>query len=269
MVWNFTPEQLQDPDKVIEYLKGKCCGYLKEIQLTALCWALASIYQFDNRQRPQGEERQNRAISTVATQTLATGTDITQTPVTNSAAKPKNQPMPISVATIDMKKYTKKKSLCLVRDDDEPGPSREQEEEAEPEVITQSLSLSELQDMRKDFGHYPGEQNVTWLLLCWDNGASNLGLEGREAKQLGSLSREGGTDKAIGKKTQVLSLWRRLLSSVRERDLFSEDVVRRPGKWTTMERGIQYLRELAVREMVYYDPDNAQLPTDPDEVQCT
>ncbi|GAB0207354.1 hypothetical protein GRJ2_003201000 [Grus japonensis] len=36
-----------------------------------------------------------------------------------------------------------------------------------------------------------------------------------------------------------------------------------------MERGIQYLRELAVREMVYYDPDNAQLPTDPDEVQCT
>ncbi|GAB0208734.1 mitochondrial enolase superfamily member 1 [Grus japonensis] len=41
------------------------------------------------------------------------------------------------------------------------------------------------------------------------------------------------------------------------------------GKWTTMETGIQYLRELAVREMVYYDPDNAQLPTDPDEVQCT
>ncbi|GAB0208747.1 hypothetical protein GRJ2_003340400 [Grus japonensis] len=36
-----------------------------------------------------------------------------------------------------------------------------------------------------------------------------------------------------------------------------------------MERGIQYLRELAVREMVYYDPDNARLPMDPDEVQCT
>ena len=36
-----------------------------------------------------------------------------------------------------------------------------------------------------------------------------------------------------------------------------------------MERGIQYLRELAVRETVYYDPDNARLPTDPDEIQCT
>ncbi|GAB0207580.1 hypothetical protein GRJ2_003223700 [Grus japonensis] len=83
------------------------------------------------------------------------------------------------------------------------------------------------------------------------------------------LGREGGIDKAIGKKAQALSLWRRLLSSGRERYPFSEDVVCRPGKWTTMERGIQYLRELAVREMVYYDPDNVQLPTDPDEVQCT
>ncbi|GAB0208621.1 hypothetical protein GRJ2_003327800 [Grus japonensis] len=123
--------------------------------------------------------------------------------------------------------------------------------------------------MRKDFSRLPGEHIITWLLRCWDNGASSLELEGREAKQLGSLSREGGIDKAIGKKAQALSLWRRLLSSMRERYPFSEDGVCRPGKWTTMERGIQYLRELAVREMVYYDPDNTQLPTDPDEVQCT
>jgi len=36
-----------------------------------------------------------------------------------------------------------------------------------------------------------------------------------------------------------------------------------------MERGIQYLRDIAVQELVYYDPDDKQLPTDPDEVQCT
>jgi len=36
-----------------------------------------------------------------------------------------------------------------------------------------------------------------------------------------------------------------------------------------MERGIQYLRELAVRELVYNEPHDDQLPTDPDEVQCT
>ncbi|GAB0206822.1 hypothetical protein GRJ2_003147800 [Grus japonensis] len=180
----------------------------------------------------------------------------------------KDQPIPVSVAPIHKKKYTRK-SVRLVKDDDELGPSREQEEEPEPEVITRSLSLSELRDMRKDFSCLPGEHIITWLLRCWDNGASSLELEGREAKQLGSLSREGDIDKAIGKKAQALSLWRRLLSSVRERYPFSEDVICQPGKWTTMERGIQYLRELAVREMVCYDPDNAQLPTDPDEVQCT
>ncbi|GAB0209749.1 hypothetical protein GRJ2_003440600 [Grus japonensis] len=105
------------------------------------------------------------------------------------------------------KKYTRK-SVRLVKDDDESGPSQEQEEEPEPEVITRSLSLRELRDMRKDFSHLPGEHIITWLLCCWDNGASSLELEGREAKQVGSLSREGGIDKAIGKKAQALSLWR-------------------------------------------------------------
>jgi len=36
-----------------------------------------------------------------------------------------------------------------------------------------------------------------------------------------------------------------------------------------MERGIQYLRELSVRELIYYDTEDDRLPTDPDEVQCT
>jgi len=96
-----------------------------------------------------------------------------------------------------------------------------------------------------------------------------LELEGKEAKQLRSLARDAGIDKAIGKKEQVLSLWRRLLSGVRERYPFSEDFVCCPGKWTNMEMGIQYLRELAVRELVYHEPDDVQVPTDPDEVQCT
>jgi len=106
--------------------------------------------------------------------------------------------------------------------------------------------------MRKDFSHHPGEHIVTWLLRCWDNWASSLELEGKEAKHLGSLAREGDIDKAIRKKEQLLSLWRRLLSGVRERYPFSDDFVCYPGKWTNKEWGIQYLRELAVRELVYY-----------------
>ncbi|GAB0189364.1 hypothetical protein GRJ2_001401700 [Grus japonensis] len=231
MVWSFTPEQLQDPDKMVEYLKGKCCGDSKETQLTALCWALATIYQtlLESRQHhPEGESRptgpaaaQAPAAGPAAAQTPATSTAATQTPATGTVAEPKDQPIPVSVAPIHKKKYTRK-SVRLVKDDDESGPSREQEE-PEPEVITRSLSLSELRDMRKDFSRLPGEHIITWLLRCWDNGASSLELEGREAKQLGSLSREGGIDKAIGKKAQALSLWRRLLSSVRESQVEERD----------------------------------------------
>ncbi|GAB0208328.1 hypothetical protein GRJ2_003298500 [Grus japonensis] len=172
MVWSFTPEQLQDPGKVIEYLKGKCCGYSKEAQLIALCWALASIYQtlLDSRQCPQGEERENRPTGTATTPTPMTGTVATQTPVTGTAGEPKKQPVLVSVAPIHKNKYTKK-SVHSAKDDDEPGPSREQEEEPEPEVITRSLSLSELRDMQKDFSRLPGEHIITWLLRCWDNWA--------------------------------------------------------------------------------------------------
>jgi len=42
-----------------------------------------------------------------------------------------------------------------------------------------------------------------------------------------------------------------------------------PGEWTTMERGIQYRRDLAVLEGIYDDLNNEQLPKDPDKVKCT
>jgi len=62
--------------------------------------------------------------------------------------------------------------------------------------------------MGKDFSRHPGKHIVTWLLRCWENRASDLELEGKEAKQLGCLAREGGIDKATGKKVQGLILWR-------------------------------------------------------------
>jgi len=172
--------------------------------------------------------------------------------------------VPVAVAPVKLKK-DKKKADHSGRDENEPGSSWE----IETEIITRSLSFSKLRHMRKDFSHHPGKHLVTWLLRCWDNGASSLELEGKEAKQLLSLARDGGIDKAIGKKDQVLSLWRRLLSGVRESYHFSDDFVCCPGKWTNMESGIQYFRELAVQELVYCDTDDEQVPTDPDEVQCT
>ncbi|KAK4811260.1 hypothetical protein QYF61_022157 [Mycteria americana] len=154
----------------------------------------------------------------------------------DNAAERGNQPVSVSVTPIHKKKSWKQKSARLEREDERAGPSQgEEEEELVDEVeTTRSLSLSELRDMRKDFSCRPGVHIVTWLLRCWDSGASSLELE-----------------------------------AMKERYPFKEDVVYRPGKWTTMEKGIQYLRELAMLEVIYGDLDDEQIPTDADEVQCT
>jgi len=133
-------------------------------------------------------------------------------PAADIVAEPNDQPVPVAVAPVKLKKDAKRADRSR-RDDNEPGSSRE----IETEIITWSLSLGELRDMRKDFSRHLGEHIVTWLLQCWDNGASSLELEGKEARQLGSLARDGGIDKVFGIKEQVLSLWRRLLSGGRER----------------------------------------------------
>jgi len=78
-----------------------------------------------------------------------------------------------------------------------------------------------------------------------------MDLAGSEAKELGSLPRESGTGKAIEKGIQSFTPWRQLLSALKERYPFKEDLVFNPGIWTTMEKGIQYSRELSVVEMMY------------------
>ncbi|KAK4807136.1 hypothetical protein QYF61_018477 [Mycteria americana] len=299
--WNFTPEQVLNPEKLVEYLEKVCRhpANCREIQITAMCWGLAHAYRalFNATQNPQGSGGKTTgtvvAPAPPATGTAAapippatgtpavpippaTGTAAAAAPnnsVTSIAVQTGNEPVSVSVAPIHKKKSWKRKSARLEREDEGAGPSQGEEEEEEELVneteTTRSLSLSELRDMRKDFSRHPGERIATWRLRCWDNGASSLELEGKEAKQLGSLSREGGIDKAIGKGEPARSLWRRLLSAIRERYPFKEDVVYRSGKWTTMEKGIQYLRELAVLEVIYGDLNDVRSPIDPDEVQCT
>jgi len=64
--------------------------------------------------------------------------------------------VPVAVAPVKLKKDTKRADRSG-RDDDEPGSSRE----TETEIITWSLSVGELGDMRKDFSRHPGEHIVT------------------------------------------------------------------------------------------------------------
>ncbi|KAJ7427233.1 ubiquitin carboxyl-terminal hydrolase 4 [Willisornis vidua] len=107
--------------------------------------------------------------------------------------------------------------------------------------VTWSLNPSELQDLQRDYSRQAGEWILTWLLWCWDNGADSQQLEGLETKQLGSLSRDHEILKEIGKERAICSLWRQLLSSVREGYPFKEDLMSSPRKWTTADEGIQYL----------------------------
>ena len=139
-------------------------------------------------------------------------------------------------------------------------------EESAPEATVHSLSLEELQGMQKDFRRHEGESLTTWLLRCWDNRADGLDLQGREAMQLASLAREGGIDKAIGGKKETQSLWMQILSAVKSRYPFKGDIVCRSNKWTTTEKGIKYLREMAVQEIIHSNP---QTIVDPDEAPST
>ncbi|GAB0209890.1 hypothetical protein GRJ2_003454700 [Grus japonensis] len=122
--------------------------------------------------------------------------------------------------------------------------------------------------MQKDYSCQTGEWIAAWLLCCWDSGTNILQLEGREAQQLGSLARNWGIERGIGKEAAICSLWRRLLSSVRARYPFKEDLANYQGKWTTTDKGIQYLRELAVLEVIYDDLYNDEISKDPDDVLC-
>jgi len=195
-------------------------------------------------QHPQGGERENKPADAVA------------------------KPDTISVTPVTKNKQRKWKSVCLVRDK-EASPKREQSQEQEEEETeindteaTQSVSLSELQDMRKDCSHQPGELILSWLLLCGDIGTSSQELEGREAQQLGSLVTDKAMDKGIGKKAGILSLWQRLLSSVKDRHPFKKELENSRSKWTNIKGGILYLRQLAVLEAIYND----QSSKDPEEI---
>lgn len=71
-----------------------------------------------------------------------------------------------------------------------------------------------------------------------DNAADSQQLEGHEVKQLGSHARNQEIERGIEKEEAICSFWRQLLSSVRARYPFREDLVNFLGKWTIADEGI-------------------------------
>lgn len=76
----------------------------------------------------------------------------------------------------------------------------------------------------------PGELIIGWLLQCYGTGANSQELESKEAQQLGSLTRDWGINKRIGKEAKISSLWRQLALSVKEKYPLEKDLVNYLGK---------------------------------------
>lgn len=81
------------------------------------------------------------------------------------------------------------------------------------------------------------------------------------------LSQDVVIDQGIRETLETLSFWQWLLASKRTRYLCKGDIHVQEGIWSTMEQGIQCLRELAVLEIFF--PEDERFPKSPDGVQCT
>ena len=283
--WDFTLEHLWDPEKLSQYLSQGLCGLhkSKEVQLI---WGLACAYRalyntileresFRAEVQAKGENPQVKSNRSQ------------ETPVT------------IPVAPVEGKKWKRVSSrLERKREEEEeeveedpgegpssePPPSRkakgktkrraEESDEEEVSITTRRpLKMTEIQGSRKEFTRHPNETLVSWLVRCWDSGAHSLSLDGNEARQLGAIARDPAIDRGISRcSDEAASLWERVLTAVKEKYPFKNGLKIAMKKWDTVEKGIQYLREIGVVEMLYdpnFVPNHPHQDNYPEKVRTT
>ncbi|RMC19297.1 hypothetical protein DUI87_03904 [Hirundo rustica rustica] len=230
------PDHLCAKDSIILLLVLLCLLYMACTMLTMLRnQTLHGVVQ--RLLEEEGKRNKCRTMASASTQAVTKEKETKAAiSISTQTVTEAEQPRPVAVASVQKKK-SKSKSVRIVTDEDVAGPSHPAEE-TEPEIITHSLSLGELRDLRREFTRQTNESILTWLLRIWDAAANDTILDGSEARQLGSLSRDVVIDQGIGRTQQTLSLWRRLLTSVRDRYLCKEDLQVHQGKWSTMEQGI-------------------------------
>ncbi|NWW57453.1 DZIP3 ligase, partial [Ifrita kowaldi] len=130
-------------------------------------------------------------------------------------------------------------------------------------------SQRKLQEIQQRFTRLPDESLLLWLYRCWFVGANaDVFLTRDEARQLGSLSRDVAVDRGIARRMGTLSLWRRLVSSVREA-YTADEVIAYRDRWNTKLEGVEYLTELTMVDILYWKTRNIQFLDDPDEAYCT
>lgn len=256
ITWDFTPEQVFNPNKLTRRLMEGCLTHSDpNQQLLALYWGLACAY------RAVVEYSQNTKAET---ETQAMPPEVPIAPVVKRKSW-------ITTPTRQANLGEEEEARTSTSLDE--GQSTERESQRTAREIRQqsetsrSFTPAELRDLRKDYSRQPGERILTWLLRCRDNGAESHLLERSEAQQLGSIARDHQIEREIGAERGVCSLWRRLLASVRMRYPFKEYLANSPKKWTNAEEAIQYLRELALLEIIY--PSHEINTSNPEDISCT
>ncbi|RMC20051.1 hypothetical protein DUI87_00897 [Hirundo rustica rustica] len=191
-------------------------------------------------------------------------TDVTTVQV---PAEPQGQPQPAAVAPVETKKY-KVKSEHPGNKDKKGGPSQPGEE-SEVEIITESLTYESLRNLQKDLAWRGCEAYTAWLVRVWDLIGTGVQLDNSEARNLGPLTQDSGVNQVFVREPGPLSLWERLLMSVRERFVHRDRMQEHHHRmrWKTLEEGIQQLREVAVLEVHF--GRGGQHDNDPDKVRCT
>uniref|UniRef100_A0A8C3LMS9 RING-type domain-containing protein n=1 Tax=Chrysolophus pictus TaxID=9089 RepID=A0A8C3LMS9_CHRPC len=145
-----------------------------------------------------------------------------------------------------------------------PSEEEEEEEEEEEQPSAQTLSQEIIQHYQERFTRAEHEEIAAWLLRCWDNDANSVHLEGSCLLLLGPLCNELAVDNMICRREdRTLTLWKRMLGAVRQ--CYRGYIMPRLRSWFTLDEAIQYLRELAVMEMLYDESFN---PADPDADSC-
>lgn len=133
--------------------------------------------------------------------------------------------------------------------------------------------MTEIWDLGKDFLQRLNELVVNWLIWCWNTGANSVLLEGWEVQQLGSIAKDSAFDRDVSRCLGgSFTLWKWMLLDIREKYPFKNNLMPELKKWTTMEKGIHYLRECTVVEMLYdpmFVPDDPHIKHDRERVRCT
>ncbi|XP_053800356.1 uncharacterized protein LOC128789003 isoform X1 [Vidua chalybeata] len=190
-------------------------------------------------------------------------TDVTTVQV---PAEPQRQSQPAAVASVETRR-SKMKSEHPDRDRN--GGTLQPTGEPEVAIITESLTYESLCNLHKDIVRRGREAYTTWLLRVWDLKGTGIQLDGGKARNLGPLTQDSGMNQIFVREPGSLSLWERLLMSVRERFVHRERMQEHHHRmrWKTLEEGIQQLREVAVLEVLF--GRDGQHDNDPDKFRCT